>query len=60
MYRILKSIILLALLINSLHAANEKISLQLQWLHQFQFDGFYIAKERGFYEENSLIVLSML
>ena len=34
----------------------ETISLQLSWLHQFQFAGFYMAKEKGFYEEVGLHV----
>lgn len=34
----------------------EKVSLQLQWLDQFQFAGYYMAKERGFYEEVGLDV----
>ncbi|MGB5966562.1 MAG: ABC transporter substrate-binding protein [Sulfurimonadaceae bacterium] len=34
----------------------EKVSLQLQWLHQFQFAGYYVAKEKGFYEEAGLDV----
>ncbi len=34
----------------------EKVSLQLQWKHQFQFAGFYIAKEKGFYKEVGLDV----
>lgn len=34
----------------------ESISLQLSWLHQFQFAGFYIAKEKGFYEDVGLHV----
>ncbi len=34
----------------------EKIKLQLQWKHQFEFAGFYIAKEKGFYEEEGLDV----
>lgn len=34
----------------------EPISLQLGWLHQFQSAGFYIAKERGFYEAFDLNV----
>ena len=29
----------------------DKVSLQLQWKHQFEFVGFYIAKEKGFYKE---------
>jgi len=34
----------------------EKISLQLQWMDQFQFAGYYMAKEKGFYEDVSLDV----
>ncbi len=34
----------------------EKISLQLQWKHQFQFAGYYIAKEKGFYKDAGLDV----
>ena len=29
----------------------EKVSLQLQWLDQFQFAGYYMAKEKGFYKK---------
>ena len=32
-------------------APNQKIVLQLNWLHQFQFAGYYIAKEKGFYKD---------
>ena len=28
----------------------KNLNLQLQWKHQFQFAGFYIAKEKGFYK----------
>jgi len=34
----------------------EKVTLQLQWKHQFEFAGFYAAKELGFYEEAGLDV----
>lgn len=30
------------------------ITLQLKWKHQFQFAGYYIAKEKGFYEDLNL------
>lgn len=30
-------------------AAAEKVVLQLKWQHQFQFAGYYAAKEKGFY-----------
>ena len=36
--------------------ALEKISLQLQWKHQFEFAGFYAAKEKGFYADVGLDV----
>ncbi len=34
----------------------EHVALQLQWLDQFQFAGYYVAKEKGFYEEAGLDV----
>ncbi|WP_052746107.1 diguanylate cyclase [Sulfurovum lithotrophicum] len=34
----------------------EKVSVQLQWKHQFEFAGFYAAKEKGFYKEAGLDV----
>lgn len=30
---------------------NQKVSLQLLWKHQFEFAGFYVAKEKGFYKD---------
>ena len=36
--------------------SSEKISLQLLWKHQFEFAGFYIAKEKGFYKDVHLDV----
>ena len=32
------------------------IKLQLQWLPQAQFAGYYVAEEKGFYEEEGLEV----
>jgi len=34
----------------------KKVSLQLQWKYQFQFAGYIMAKEKGFYEESGLDV----
>ncbi len=34
----------------------EQVSLQLKWLHSFQFAGYYAAKEKGFYAEENLDV----
>jgi len=36
--------------------SQEYVTLQLQWLHQFQFAGFYIAKEKGYYRDAGLNV----
>ena len=44
---------------NILHAKTsefEKVSLQLQWKYQFQFAGFIMAKEKGFYNDLKLDV----
>lgn len=48
--------ILLFLFFIQIIFANEKVSLQLKWLHQFQFAGYYMAKEKGFYDEVGLDV----
>jgi NitT/TauT family transport system substrate-binding protein len=37
-------------------AKNNKVSIRLQWIPQAQFAGFYVAKEKGFYDENNLDV----
>jgi len=36
--------------------ASEHIELHLKWKHQFQFAGYYMAKEMGFYKEAGLDV----
>lgn len=38
------------------HDNSEKTILQLSWFNQFQFAGYYIAKEKGFYSEYGLDV----
>ena len=44
--------LILIIFINFTQAAEaKKIILQLSWLHQFQFAGYYVAKELGFYKE---------
>ncbi len=40
----------------SFGAELEKVRLQLQWKHQFEFAGFYAAREKGFYAEAGLDV----
>ena len=34
----------------------EKVTLQLLWKNQFEFAGYYVAKEKGFYKEAGLDV----
>ncbi|MCV6607956.1 MAG: ABC transporter substrate-binding protein [Campylobacterales bacterium] len=53
---ILVFLLFLILAVNSYSKELEKVSLQLQWKHQFQFAGYYIAKEKGFFEEVGLDV----
>src|SRR5690606_14219181 len=36
--------------------AEEKVRVQLKWLHQFQFAGYYAALEKGYYREAGLDV----
>ncbi len=50
-------LILLLMLSMLLHAeVLEPVSLQLKWKYQFQFAGFIMAKEKGFYREAGLDV----
>ena len=37
-------------------ASLQKVSLQLEWKHQFEFAGFYAAKEKGYYKKAGLDV----
>jgi ABC-type nitrate/sulfonate/bicarbonate transport system substrate-binding protein len=50
-------IVLLFVILFSLLTSDDSISLQLKWKHAFQFAGFYMAKEKGFYQESGLDVL---
>ncbi len=58
--KIFKLLLFILLLIHThLYAQNgslEKVTLQLQWKHQFEFAGFYAAKEKGFYKDAGLDV----
>ncbi len=38
---------------------SQPITLQLKWKHQFQFAGYYMAKEKGFYQQKKLDVTFM-
>lgn len=50
-------IVCLLLSANSAWSAElEPVTLQLKWKHQFQFAGYYAAKEKGFYRDAGLDV----
>lgn len=34
----------------------DKVTVQLKWVHQAQFAGFYVAQEKGYYAEENLAV----
>lgn len=55
MLKIILKLFLIPLLFTSLHS-EEKVTLQLKWFHQFQFAGYYAAKEKGFYKDVGLDV----
>ena len=56
----MKYLFLLLVLISILFANKQipltTIKLQLQWKHQFEFAGFYAAKEKGYYKDVGLNV----
>ena len=37
-------------------SAADEVTLQLKWVTQAQFAGYYVAKDKGFYEEEGLDV----
>ncbi|WP_051206299.1 ABC transporter substrate-binding protein [Oceanospirillum maris] len=59
MSRALTSLCSIALILCALASpvqANTKVILQLPWTHQFEFAGFYAAKEKGFFDREGLDV----
>lgn len=55
----LKWVVYLGIVSTCAHAANgelTKVTLQLSWFNQFQFAGYYIAKEKGYYRDVGLDV----
>ncbi len=51
------SVCLFAALFSGNVTANDTVHLQLRWLHQFQFAGYYAALEKGYYEDAGLNVV---
>ncbi len=52
----MKSIFLFLMVFGFSLSANEPLSVQLLWKNQFEFAGFYMAKEKGFYKAEGLDV----
>ncbi len=48
--------ILFIFLTTSPYASERAVTLQLPWLHQFQFAGYYAALEQGFYKDAGFTV----
>jgi len=53
---IIRIFLLSFILSQTLFANLEKVSLQLEWKHQFEFAGFYTAIEKGYYNDVGLEV----
>ena len=55
LYRLILVIIFTLFMLGESQAL-DRVTLQLKWLHQFQFAGYYAALEKGFYREAGLEV----
>jgi len=47
---------LAALLVSSLATAADEVTLQLKWIPQYQFAGYFVAQQKGFYEDVNIKV----
>lgn len=52
----MKKLFLFLLIVSVSVWAKELVTLQLPWLHQFQFAGYYVAKEKGYYSDAGMDV----
>ncbi|MDO6544308.1 GGDEF domain-containing protein [Photobacterium sanguinicancri] len=50
-------LLLLTIFTSATCRATETVTLQLRWLHQAEFAGFYIAKAKGYYQDVGLNVV---
>lgn len=55
-FRYLFSVLICIISSASFVSASEPIIIQLKWLHQFQFAGYYAALEKGYFAEEGLTV----
>ncbi|MYM91910.1 ABC transporter substrate-binding protein, partial [Rugamonas sp. FT82W] len=54
--RLPRSLAAVALVLACGAQAAEKVSIQLKWMHQFQFAGYYAAQDQGYYRDVGLDV----
>ena len=52
----MKKLPIFFLFVSFLLSSNENVSIRLQWFPQAQFAGYYVAKEKAFYEKQGLNV----
>lgn len=55
-FRCLLTVLCALLFIPATSHAVDQVSLQLRWYNQFQFAGYYMAVEKGFYKEQDIHV----
>lgn len=55
-YKLIQFFALPLLFLTFQASAYETVNLQLKWKHQFQFAGYYAAKEKGYYRDAGLDV----
>jgi len=56
-YILIKTLVFVFLVSPQLVHGLETVTLQLKWKHQFQFAGYYAAREKGYYREVGLDVI---
>ena len=52
----MKKLLFLFLICIATGWSKEAVTLQLSWLHQFQFAGYYVAQQKGYYRDAGLDV----
>ncbi|WP_196138364.1 diguanylate cyclase domain-containing protein [Aliikangiella sp. G2MR2-5] len=57
LHNILITLVMSLSLFSSFSHSTETVTLQLKWKHQFQFAGYYAAREKGFYQKAGLDVV---
>ena len=53
----MRKLVAFLVILSVVFALAETVTLQLKWFNQFQFAGFYVAKEKGFYSQEGLNVI---